>query len=127
MHMKILAKAACYSDDGYCTTLGFADDSSNPDGFVMLSMTNAPDEMDVELGQEGVHIEVGGLQIDGYDLVADIQATGSGLVVSLAPAVFENIAIGRIEVELESLSIDGVLISEAIAEFKNRLVSAKPA
>lgn len=124
--MKILAKAASYSDDGYCTTLGFADDSNNPEKFVMLSMTNDPDEQDVELGQEGVHIDVGGLQIDGYDLVADIQATGSSLIVSLAPAVFEKVAVGRIEVELESLTIDGVPIGEAVARFKDRLASAKP-
>lgn len=124
--MKILAKAASYSDDGYCTTLGFADDLNKPERFVILSMTDDPDEQDVELGQDGVHIVVGGVQVDGYGLVAEVQATGSGLVVSLVPAVFERVAVGRIEVELENLIIDGVPIGEAIAGFRNRLASTKP-
>ena len=121
--MKISAKAVSYTDDGYCTTLSFADDVNNPSNFVMLSMTNNPDEQDVELGQEGVHIDVGGLQIDGYDLITDLRATAYGLIVSLTPAAFQKAIAQDIEIELESLIVDGIPVNEVVAKFRSRLAN----
>src|SRR3546814_1454572 len=59
----IFAKAVSFTDDDYSTLLGFADDPNAPSNYVMLNMTNEPDEQDLGLDQGGIHIDAGGLGI----------------------------------------------------------------
>src|SRR3546814_2930350 len=47
----IFAKAVSFTDDDYSTLLGFADDPNAPSNYVMLNMTNEPDEQDLGLDQ----------------------------------------------------------------------------
>lgn len=122
--MRILAKAASFTDDDYSTLLGFADDPSTPVNYVMLNMTNEPDEQDLGLGQGGIHIDARALHVDGYDLVQDIRETDAGVVVSLTPDAAQKAGIDQdIEIELESKVLDGVPLGEAVRMFKDRLVS----
>jgi hypothetical protein len=121
---RILAKAASFTDDGYSTLLGFADNPNTPVNYIMLNMTNAPDEQDLGLGQGGVHIDAGALHVDGYDLVQDIRETDVGVVVSLTADAAQKAGIGQdIEIELESKVLNGISLSDAIQRFKNRLSS----
>lgn len=121
---RILAKATSFTDDGYSTLLGFADDPSAPVNYIMLNMTNEPDEQDLGLGQGGIHIDAGALQVDGYDLVQDIRETDAGVVVSLTADAAQKTGIGQdIEIELESKVIDGIPVGEAVQRFKDRLLS----
>src|SRR3546814_20231507 len=79
----IFAKAVSFTDDDYSTLLGFADDPNAPSNYVMLNMTNETDEQDLGLDQGGVHIDAGGLGIDGYDLVQDVNETDNGVAITL--------------------------------------------
>lgn len=120
----IFAKAASFTDDGDCTLLGFADDPGNPVNYVMLQMSNEPDEEELSYGWGGIHIDAGALHVDGYDLVEDIRETDAGVVVSLTPSAAQEARIGQdIEIELASKVIDGTPISEVVQRFKDRLSS----
>lgn len=121
---KISAKATSFTDDGYCTLLGFADDPSVPLNYVTLDMANDPDEQDLALGLGGVHIDAGALDIDGYDLVEDICETEAGVIVRLTADVARNAGIDQdIEIETKRKIIDGVATGEAVQMFKRRLLS----
>lgn len=116
--MMILAKTAVYADDGYCTTLGFADEPTNSEHFVVLSMTNSPDEQDLALGQGGVHLIVGGLSLEGYDLVSDLQIDDSRVVLDLKPTLADQ----RLVIEIGNSVMDHSTLGKAVAVFKQRLV-----
>lgn len=117
-----------FTDDNYSTLLGFADDPSTPINYVMLNMTNEPDEQDLELGQGGIHIDAGALHVYGYDLVQDIRETDSGVIIRLTPDAAQKAGIDHdIEIELESKVLDGVPLGEAVRRFKNRLLSWREA
>lgn len=119
---KIVAKVVAFTDDGYSTLLGFADDFYNPINYLTLTMTNDPDEQDLRLGQAGVYVEVGLLAIEGYDLVQDICETDSGVVVSLISKASQATTTSQnIEIELASKVIDGVPLNQAVQRFKDRL------
>lgn len=120
----ILAKAASFTDDGYSTLLGFADDPGTPVNYVMLNMTNEPDEQDLSLDQGGIHIDAGALHVDGYDLVQDIRETEAGVIVSLTANAAREAGIGQdIEIKLDGKVVDGVPVGEVIQRFKDRLSS----
>ena len=126
--MRIFAKAVSLTDDGECTVLGFADDPNNPVSYVMLQISNEPDDEELAYGWGGIHIDAGALHVDGYDLVQDIRETDAGVVVSLTPDVARKAGIGQdIEIELESKVIDGIPLREAVQRFKGRLSSWKEA
>ena len=117
-----LAKVASFTDDGYCTLLSFTDDPDNPVNYLMLDMTNEPDEQDLRLGLGGIHIDACALRLDGDDLVQDILETDAGLVVSLTADAARKAGIGQeIEIELGSKVIDGFAVSEAVRRFRQRL------
>jgi len=118
------AKAASFTDDGYSTLLALADDPGTPVNYVMLNMTNEPDDQDLSLGQGGIHVDAGALLVDGYDLVQDICETDSGVIVSLTPAAAQEAGVSQdIEIELESKAVSGVSLSEVVRRFKDRLSS----
>jgi hypothetical protein len=123
-----LAKVASFSDDGYATLLAFADDSLEPVNYVMLDLANEPDEQERQLGLSGVHIDIGALEIEGYDLIHDIRETDTGVVVSLMPDAAREAGVSQdIEIVLESKIIDGISIGEAVRRFKDRLSSLEQA
>src|SRR3546814_15757004 len=79
----IFAKAVSFTDDDYSTLLGFADDPNAPSNYVMLNMTNEPDEQDLGLDQGVIHIDAGGLGIAGHALVQDVNETENGVAIKL--------------------------------------------
>ena len=126
MKALFLAKAASFSDDGDGTLLAFADDPLEPVNYVMLGLANEPDEQELRLGLDGVHIDAGALRVEGYDLVQDIRETDTGIVISLTPDAARKAGVDRdIQIELENKLIDGVAVGEAVRRFKDRLSSSK--
>jgi len=126
MKTAFFAKAASLTDDGYGTLLAFADDPFEPVNYLMLGFANEPDEQDLRLGLDGIHIDAGPLRVDGYDLVRDIRETDAGIVISLTPDAARDAGIGQdIGIELESKIVDGITIGEAVRRFKDRLSSSE--
>lgn len=126
MKTLFFAKAASFSDDGDATVLAFADSPSDSANYVILDLANEPDEQELRLGLDGVHIEAGPLRVDGYDLVQDIRETDVGIVITLALDVAGKAEVGQdIEIELESKVIDGVAIADAVRMFRDRLRRAE--
>jgi hypothetical protein len=125
MKTAFSAKVASFSDDDeYGTLLAFGDDPVEPVNYVILGLANEPDEQDVRLGLDGVHIEAGAVRVEGYDLVHDIRETDAGLVVRLTSDAARKVGIDQdIEITLESKTFDGIVLSEAIQRFKDRLSS----
>jgi hypothetical protein len=118
----ILAKAASFTDDGECAVLGFADDPNNPVNYVMLQISNEPDEAELAYGWGSIHIDAGALHIAGYDLVQDIRETDAGVVVRFTPDAAQKAGIGwDIEIKLASKILDGALLGDAVQRFKDRL------
>jgi len=128
MKTAFLAKATSFSDDGDATLLAFADDPLEPANYVILDLANEPDEQELKLGLDGVHIDAGTLRVDGYDLVQDIRETDTGIVISLTLDAARKAGVGQdIEIELESKIFDGITIGEAVRRFKDRLSSSEQA
>jgi hypothetical protein len=124
MTVVISANAATFTDDGYSTLMGFAEDPLNPQRYVMLNLTNDPDEQDVRLGMTGVHIEAGDLKIDGYDLVTDLFVQGQSLIIKLEPEAAKAANVDpEIEIRLQEDTINGVPVSEAVEIFRERLAA----
>ena len=82
-------------DDIGCVTVGF---KSAGDDYVLLTRNLNPDDQDISLGMEGVHLEINDQGWSGYDAVAsfaiypekvDIQMTAKGATT-----------IGRQQVEI---------------------------
>ncbi|MEO7169893.1 MAG: hypothetical protein ABIY39_05930 [Sphingomonas sp.] len=122
METAFFAKAASFSDDGYGTLLAFGDDPFEPVNYVMLGFANEPDEQDLRLSLDGVHIDAGPLRVDGYDLVQDIRETDTGVLISLTPDAARKAGVDQdIEIELGSRIIDGVPVAEAVRMFRDRL------
>jgi hypothetical protein len=121
---KIFARETSFTDDGKCTLLGFADNPDNPVKYVMLQISNEPDEEEISFGWGGVHIDTGDLQINGYDLVQDIDETESGVIITIVAEAAEEAGIERfIEIELERKAIEGIGLAEAVQKFRDRIVS----
>jgi hypothetical protein len=121
---KLHASAISFTDDGYSTLLGFADDANMPVAYVMLNMTNAPDEQDLNLNQGGVHIDAGILQIDGYDLIQDICETGTGIILTLTEKAAKDAGVGKsIEIDIDTKIVGEVPVSQVVRKFKDRLSS----
>jgi len=128
MKTAFFAKVASFSDDGYGTLLAFADASPEPMNYVMLGLANEPEEQDLRLGLDGVHIDAGALRVEGYNLVHDIRETDTGIVISLTLDAARKAGVGQdIEIELESKIFDGITIGEAVRRFKDRLSSSEQA
>ncbi|CAN5884878.1 hypothetical protein BH11PSE6_BH11PSE6_28020 [soil metagenome] len=126
MNTAFFAKAVSFSDDGDATVLAFADDPIEPANYIILDLANEPDEQDLRLGLDGVHIDAGPLRVDGYDLVRDIRETDAGIVISLTPDAAREAGIGQdIGIGLESKIVDGIPIGEAVRRFKDRLSSSE--
>lgn len=73
--MNFSAKTASVEDDGYCTVVAFADDRAEPSAYAVLQVTNQPSQQDEKLGQTGVHVEIAGTGLVGYDLIEAIEMT----------------------------------------------------
>lgn len=124
MTIRIRANAATFTNDGYSTLLGFAEDPVNPQRYVMLNLTNSPDDQDISLGMDGVHIEAGDLKIDGYDLVTDLVLNGRNLIVQIEPDAARKAGIDReIEIAMDTDSIDGVPLADIVQIFQTRLAA----
>lgn len=124
MTTRIQGNAASFTDDGYSTLLGFAEDPDSPVNYIMLSMVNEPNEQDMSLDLGGLHVDAGALRVAGYNLIEDIRETDTGVVVSLTVDAAQNAGIGQdIEIELQSKIIDGISVGEAAQRFRDRLLS----
>ncbi len=122
MPNRFVANATSFTNDGYSTLLGFADDPINPINYVMLNMSNEPDGQDLKLGHGGVHIDGGALKIDGYDQVQDISEADFGVVITLAREAAQAAGIDpAIEIEVLDRLIDGIPIPTAIEGFRSRI------
>lgn len=120
--MEIKATSAKLEDDGYCTVLAFADDAIDPKRYVILQVTNSPSPQDMQLGQSGVHFELGGQKLSGYDLVNGIQATANGLLLTIEENAARKAGIDtHLVIELVGASIDRRAAQGAIKIFQSRL------
>ena len=124
MKTAFFAKVVSFSDDGDATVLAFADEPMEPANYVILDLANEPDEQELRLGLDGIHIEAGPLRVDGYDMVQDIRESDAGIVISLTPDAARHAGTDRdIEIELGNRIVDGISIGEAVQRFRDRLSS----
>jgi len=124
MKTGFVAKVTSFSDDGYATLLAFADNLHEPANYLMLDLANEPDEQERQLGLQGVHVDTGAFNVEGYDLVQNVSETDTGVVVTLTASAAMKAGIGQdIEIELDSKVIDGTPIGEALRRFTDRLSS----
>jgi hypothetical protein len=122
--MNLLAKAATFTDDGYCSLLSLADDPMNPQHYVMLAFTNEPDEQDASMGMSGVHVDLGAWQVDGYSLIENVTYDGRIISIQIKKQAADKAGIDeKIDVVLENDDL-GVPVSDIVAKFRERLALA---
>jgi Immunity protein 10 len=121
--MDLQAKAATFSDDGYCSLLSLADDPANPQHYVMLAFTNEPDEQDISMGMGGVHVDLGAWQVDGYDLVEKLGYNNGVVSVQLKAQAAQKAGIdSTINITVADDELAGVSINDIISRYQQRLV-----
>jgi hypothetical protein len=59
--------------DGEVFSLVFADSADHPGRYVMLQKTLAPDEQDIDLGIDGLHLEIDDQSRSGYRAISSIE------------------------------------------------------
>ena len=121
--MKIMARLAKIEDDGYCTVFAFANDAENPDCYAILQITNKPSMQDIGLGQGGVHFELGGHNLSGYNLVKSIEQTPDGVALTIEERAAQRAGFdGHVEIKFEERSLIGDMTAEAAVKiFQERL------
>jgi len=119
------AKVASLTDDGYCTVLAFGSDAVDPKQFAILSITNRPTAHDLELGQAGIHFELGGSRLSGYDVVKAIDVQNNQLSLNLdARAADANGLDSYLKINVIESVIDGKPLAVVVEQFKSRLHGA---
>lgn len=119
---KIVARSISYKNEGDHTILAFADSADSPSKYVLLQISNDPDEEELEFGWGGIHIDTGLIGVEGYDLVEDIKDTPTGLVVRISADAAHQARISRnIELGFKRNDIDGIPLDEIIRNFTSRL------
>jgi hypothetical protein len=120
--MDVLAKTVRFENDGYCTVLAFADDPNEPRQYAILQVTNHPSDQDVKLGQGGVHLELGGYGVSGYNLLSAIEPVSNGVLLTLDDRVANEKGIGhRVSIELQRPFADNFNVVDALRTFQERL------
>lgn len=76
MSMEFIAHAASIEDDGYCTVVSFANEAEQPSDYLILQVVDEPSPQDIQLGQDGIHLQVGDQARGGYDFVRAINMKG---------------------------------------------------
>ena len=117
--MLLRATTTSFLDDGHGSTLAFSDGAIDPKNFVILSITNRPDEQDVRLGLTGVYLETSFRSLSGYQLIDDFSETAAGGALQLKESVDPSGDL--IPVEFGGKSIDGERVPDIVALFKNRI------
>lgn len=90
MSKQIVASVANVSNDGYCTVVAFADENATPPDYVILQVVNNPSAKDVQLAQDGVHLEVGDQTKSGYNLIRSISVNGNSVELLLCKDIAEQ-------------------------------------
>lgn len=90
MSKEILAKVAGIYNDGYCTTVSFANDPDNPTDYLILQATNYPSKQDIDLGQDGIHMQINDQQNGGYNYINSIIIADRLIYINLFADVSEK-------------------------------------
>lgn len=118
------AVTASFHDDGYCSVFALADNSEEPSSYLILQVTNAPSVQDAELGHAGVHLELGGQNLSGYDLLEDLRKDSTGLLLVLKESAAQKAGIDRfVAVNFVGQAVDRKLVDKAFNLFRQRLSS----
>ncbi len=88
--MEFTAKTVNFLNDGYSTVLSFADDEYEPLYYVILQKLNNPVEQDVALKQDKVHMEIGGLNLSGYNYIDSIKLKEGAVYIRLRNEAVEK-------------------------------------
>ncbi|WP_294772627.1 Imm10 family immunity protein [uncultured Rhodoferax sp.] len=123
--MKIFANSTQIEDDGYCTVLAFTDDLDEPQQYAILQITNTPTQQDIKLGQSGIHFELGGHDLNGYDVIKAIELADDELTLTLDEAIAKKAEIDEVVVIKLKKSITNDLMAVKIVDiFQSRLPPA---
>lgn len=122
--MQIVAKSLKFEDDGYCTVLAFADDPSDPENYVILQFTNNPTKQDLDLGQGGIHFELGNSNLSGYEVIKEINTEGDTVRLTLDNNAASRAGIDRqLTISLQGVVIDSLAAAKAVGVFQQRLAA----
>jgi hypothetical protein len=100
--MQFFAKHISIEDDGECTVLAFADDAESPTAFAILQITNVPDEQDLSLRLDRVHLHLCNDRWYGYDLIESMALDADSLVLRPRASAVQRLGLPeqvRIEIQ----------------------------
>lgn len=106
------------------TIIGFPDDPNDPVRYVVLEMSDHPDESELEHGGGGVRLDTGEIGLDGYDMVQSIRRDSQGIVIMLtAEAALQGNVDAELRIELADMRIVGAKLDDVLQRFNDRIVS----
>ncbi|WP_431286488.1 hypothetical protein [Roseateles chitinivorans] len=124
--MRLAAKITSFEDDGYSTTLAFGSDGADPERYVILQIVNDPEPQDFRLGHDGVHLEIEGGRLTGYNLLSAMEASAESIRLELSAVAASRVGGARwIDISLPDRTISGLTIEEALRSFKVRMPGAQ--
>ncbi|MDQ0469770.1 Imm10 family immunity protein [Labrys wisconsinensis] len=120
--MNFSARYIHIEDDGEGLTVGFADHSHDPDNYVTLDLAHEPDEQDLRLGMDGLHIDTSISHINGYNIVEKVELCDDRLMIMLKMRFAEKVRVDPIiKIGLNDPSAEHSKLDEAITKLKTRL------
>ncbi len=94
---------------------GFSDDAAAPANWLILQRTLNPDEQDVQLGQDQVHLELNSQRRSCYGGVERVEFDPDKIVFSLAPSKATRLKVdGGIMLDMTDAKFDAAALVEAL-------------
>lgn len=89
------AKFIYTQDDGQVVMVGFADDQFETKNYILLQRTLKPDDSDLELGHDSIHVTIGDQNCSGYGGVKRFVLGASQASLHLASAFADELNIDK--------------------------------
>ena len=96
--MSFRASVVNFEEQDGVLVVGFADDPLATSQYVLLQRTLHPSKQDLQLGMQGLHLEINGPDKSGYDAIDSISLMRDEAVLSLAPKLRSKTGIEKIKI-----------------------------
>jgi hypothetical protein len=117
--VRFSANVCSLEDDGYATTLAFADSADAPTRYAIIQFTNRPSESDVLLGHDAPHVEIHPSGLSGYGLIRTVDFAFP--VLTFVIEVGESRAGVRLEIDIAACTCDELALQNVVDELKRRI------
>jgi hypothetical protein len=109
---KFIAHCVTCQNENGVALVGFADDEFNTTSYLLLQRTLEPDEQDIQLGQDQIHVELNSPSQSGYGGIEAIHVGHSTVRVEFTKEMAPEFGASAVEVELRTQNMQANVLNE---------------